>query len=120
MYRVCILDSLYTVLCTYCVHCIMYILFILNYVHTLYAVLSTYCVNCTIFWHFLANIWQSSCCKLCTLCEFLCPVDCPVSSELRLVPFYIHYVEIWFYHSLKYFVLRSLQVGIRTNPPDWF
>ena len=30
------------------------------------------------------------------------------------------HVSIWFSPSLKYFVLKSLQVGVRTNPPDWF
>ena len=29
-------------------------------------------------------------------------------------------VQCWFSPSLKYFVLKSLQVGVLTNPPDWF
>ena len=29
-------------------------------------------------------------------------------------------VMSWFSPSLKYLVLKYLQVGVRTNPPDWF
>ena len=32
----------------------------------------------------------------------------------------MNHVQIWFSSSLKYFVLISLQVGIRPNLPDWF
>ena len=27
---------------------------------------------------------------------------------------------LWAVPSLNYFVLKSLQVGVGTNPPDWF